>query len=109
MKRSNRCPIDIIRSGRGEMIIESIASLLVLAVLLLSAAAMVGTAMRITSVSAQKAKTAEQTLNPVVWFADEIKDQSQKVTVAFSAPGISSKHQGFLYTDGDVITFVPES
>jgi len=60
--------LKIIHRNEGETVVESIVSLLVLSILLLAAAAMIQTALKMTVIATQNAKEMqEDTMNPVIW------------------------------------------
>lgn len=96
----------IIRSNKGETLVESIVSLLVLSILLFAVTTMIQTALRITSASTQTAKGIQDTLNIVIRseYSDSVPDQ---ITFTASGFGISATHDIILNKDGGIIAFAP--
>jgi len=112
MKISIQTIKKIFRSNKGETLVESIVSLLILSVLLLAVTTMIQTALRMTSASAQKARgMQEDTVNPVI-LAD-YRDSENDVAITFEATAIEgehnieAKHNVVFNQDGGLIAFSP--
>jgi len=112
MKISIQTIKKIFRSNKGETLVESIVSLLILSILLLAVTTMIQTALRMTSASAQKARgVQEDTVNPVI-LAD-YRDSENDVAITFEATAIEgeynieAKHNVVFNQDGGLIAFSP--
>ena len=105
MKRSIRKIRKTIRSNKGEMLLESIVSLLILSILLVSVAVTIQTALRITGISLQEAQETQETrINPLVLaqYTD-----SEATNITFTAGGILASHQVVFNLDGGILAFSP--
>jgi len=96
----------ILRSNAGETIMESIASLLVLAILLMAVTMMIQTSLRMTAASNVSATESQAgTVNSAILgiFSGKGKD------IVFSAPGgeISAAHTVNFTNDDGIIAFIP--
>ncbi|MCL1819030.1 MAG: hypothetical protein FWG36_00065 [Oscillospiraceae bacterium] len=109
MKKPKRKAGKILRSSRGETLIESIASLVMLTVLLLTVSVMLASAMKMTSVSTQDSiKMQEEEVNPVL-MSDYSNINARISVITFRSPnsGIHSSHQVTLIEEYNVLAFVP--
>lgn len=93
-----------IRSKKGETLIESLASVLVLTVLSLGVAASIQVALKITGDSLEKAEITQGEVNSVVSGASGEPGS----TITFTGAEITASHKVSLYNDGGIIAFYPE-
>lgn len=96
----------IICLNKGETLVESVVSLLVLSLLLLVVTATIQTALRMTSVSLQKVKETQDVLNAVA-RSEYSESELAEITFSASGLGISAKHNIVLNKDGGIIAFAP--
>jgi len=95
----------ILRSKRGELVLESIVSLLMFSILLAGVSAMLQTSIMMISVSIRNAKELqEQTINKIT--LSEYEYSSEAVLTLTHAYG-SASHE-IVFNDSDIIAFVPD-
>lgn len=96
----------IIRSNKGETIVESIVSLLILSILMLAVTTIIQTALKMTSVSIQNAKETQDVLN-IIAQAEYSDSEPAEITFSASDISISATHNTILNKDGGIIAFSP--
>lgn len=96
----------IIRSNKGETIVESIVSLLILSILLLAVTTIIQTALRMTSVSIQNAKETQDLFN-IVAKAEYSDSEPAEITFSASDINISATHHIIFNKDDGIIAFSP--
>ena len=102
----------IFRSKKGETLMESIVSMLVLSVLLAAITMMILTALKFTNTLTQRATTMqEEKINPAVLLSKTTGSGEITFTAASDAPDaatdISAKHNVRVYDDDGIIAFAP--
>ena len=107
MKKLNRRPL---RSRKGETLLETVISFLLLAVLLMGVSFMTETALRITRASTDSARaTQQEVVNPLL--RRDAGRFAPGATVEFSFPGTGLEkvsHPVRLYQDNGLIAFIPD-
>jgi uncharacterized protein (UPF0333 family) len=98
----------ILHSNKGETLIESIASLLVLTVLIAAISTMINFSLRITSDATRNARAMQDTVNEVIW---EEPGDSLEITFTFIDSGgiaISASHDVEFNEHGGIRAFYPQ-
>lgn len=103
----------IIRSNKGETLMETIVSLIILSILLLAVTTMIQTALRMTSISIQNAEGTQDNVNFVIlseYTLSEYSDSGElaEITFTVSGMGISASHDIILNKEGNIIAFTPK-
>lgn len=104
----------ILRSQKGELLVESLVSLAILSILLTTVTAMVQFSLRVTYNTTQNAMAQqEDILNPIIWT--DYDGSSPTVTAAkitftetLVTDGIEAFHDVYFNTDGGFIAFTPQ-
>jgi len=101
---------NILRSKRGETLMESIVSLLILTILLTAVGMMIQTALNMTLISTQNAREMQHDIaNPTIraLYATGSTDDTE---IIFSSPeigaGFTASHEVVIF-DGGIIAFSP--
>ena len=101
-----------LRSNKGETIMECIASLLVLAILMVAVTTMIQASMRMTGIATQTAAARQTTAGAIMLGTHPASGGG---TITFSsdtspvqaANGIGAEHPVTIYTEDNISSFIP--
>ena len=98
-----------LRSKRGETLVEAIASMLILAILLTSVAAMIQTALRMSGEAVRDAAENQEAINNII-LGHFDPANTRGAEINFTAPGIVASHEIEIYVDttAGIIAFIPD-
>jgi competence protein ComGC len=94
-----------LRSSKGETIMECIASLLILAILMVAVTTIIQASLKMTETSTVRAAAQQVTMSDIM-----LGDYSNPGSITFSnaAAGINVTHDVFFYNQDGTIAFTPQ-
>jgi hypothetical protein len=99
----------ILRSDRGESIMEAVASMLILAILLATITSMIQTSLKWTGIYLQESRAMQDIINPVRLGVYGVYSETVEISFKADVTKVEASHNVDFYDNNGIIAFSPRN